>query len=114
MLKISCVATAALLVLGGCMDSPEETMKKLRVSEDAATTEKLRQAVTRNLRDPSSVQFRDERVSKNRALCGELNAKNAFSAYTGFTRFVVEPDGTAHMPTDSGGEFETAWAKHCT
>ena len=103
MLKISVAAMVAVLGLGGCTGS----------SEDAATTEKLRQSVVSKLRDPSSVQFRDEKLTKSKALCGEMNAKNASGTEAGFTRFVVEPDGTAHMPTDSGGRFETAWAKHC-
>jgi len=55
MLKISVAAIVAVLGLGGCMGS----------SEDAATTEKLRQSVVSKLRDPSSVQFRDEKLTKS-------------------------------------------------
>lgn len=36
--------------------------------------------------DPDAVQFRRLRVG-NDALCGEINAKNAFGAYVGFQPF---------------------------
>lgn len=45
-----------------------------------------------DLKDPGSAQFRDAAYrsgEKWQAYCGELNAKNSFGAYHGFTRFVV-------------------------
>ncbi|HVR48682.1 MAG TPA: hypothetical protein VMS38_03015 [Pseudorhodoferax sp.] len=44
---------------------------------------------THQLRDPSSVQFRDERLAKDGWLCGELNGKNSYGAYVGFKRFMA-------------------------
>jgi len=50
-----------------------------------------KEAVSREMRDPSSVQFRDVKSVKqadgSTAVCGEYNAKNAFGAYVGFERF---------------------------
>lgn len=40
------------------------------------------------LRDPDSVQFRNERLTGAGWLCGEMNGKNAYGAYTGFSRFM--------------------------
>lgn len=45
------------------------------------------------LRDPSSAQFRNvEKVVQpdgRTGVCGEINGKNAYGGYAGFTRFVV-------------------------
>lgn len=41
------------------------------------------------LRDPDSVQFRNERLTDGGWLCGEMNGKNAYGAYTGFKRFMA-------------------------
>ena len=41
------------------------------------------------LRDPDSVQFRAERLTSAGWLCGEMNGKNAYGAYTGFKRFMA-------------------------
>lgn len=51
-------------------------------------------AVAQRMRDPGSVQFRDiTHRSLNGVddyvVCGEVNAKNGFGAYAGFTRFIV-------------------------
>lgn len=44
--------------------------------------------VGRQMRDPSSVQFRDEFVVAD-AVCGEVNGKNAYGAYVGFKHFIA-------------------------
>jgi len=46
-----------------------------------------RESVERALKDPSSAQFRNERVTKDGIVCGEVNGKNSFGAYSGFARF---------------------------
>lgn len=48
-----------------------------------------------NLRDPASAQFRNEQLTRNGWLCGELNSKNAYGAYTGFKRFISRDYGDA-------------------
>lgn len=58
--------------------------------------------IAASLNDPASAQFRnlDAHTSNGdhgpfRVVCGEVNGKNGFGAYAGFTRFVyeVEPNG---------------------
>lgn len=44
------------------------------------------EAVARDLRDPSSAQFRDVKIYP-KYVCGEINGKNGMGAYAGFTRF---------------------------
>jgi len=70
-------------------------------------------AVKRKLRDPSSAQFRNMGVfhpafadGPPQAVCGEVNSKNGFGGYSGYTIFVwaaldenlkVDRDGTARI-----------------
>jgi hypothetical protein len=56
--------------------------------------ERYKDVLTRNIKDPSSVQFRDVYVPEESeaglpAICGEYNAKNSYGAYVGFQRFAV-------------------------
>lgn len=39
------------------------------------------------LRDPSSAQFRKVRTDGKSYVCGEINGKNGFGAYSGFSEF---------------------------
>ena len=39
------------------------------------------------LKDPSSAQFRNVRTDGDAYVCGEINVKNSFGAYNGFSEF---------------------------
>lgn len=56
-------------------------------SFDEEYIERGKAAVIATLKDPSSAQFRNV-VLKGGAVCGEVNAKNAFGGYVGFQHFV--------------------------
>ncbi|RZF63828.1 hypothetical protein EWE75_14450 [Sphingomonas populi] len=51
------------------------------------------------LKDADSAKFRNEFVNAldtgAQMLCGEVNSKNAFGAYTGFKRFIASPNPEA-------------------
>lgn len=47
-------------------------------------------AVTRQLRDPVSAQYRNLRPAEH-GLCGEVNAKSLFGGYVGFSAFHFDP-----------------------
>lgn len=87
-------------------------------SEDV---DRLRQGVTTQLKDPSSVQFRSERIIEihgEKVLCGEMNAKNALGGYVGFRRFVSmgtsDLDAYIEGATALGPEFfEEVWSATC-
>lgn len=78
--------------------------------DDWFVTPKLIEAkrgyVVQQMRDPATVQFRGERLTQGGWLCGELNGKNGYGAYTGFKRFVsfgyddawIEGSGYAGKP----------------
>lgn len=75
---------ALLLALGACGD-----------------TQRGKEIVAREFRDPSSLQWRDVRMVERTGddyLCGEVNGKNGFGAYVGFRKFVVHMErGLAHL-----------------
>ena len=79
--------------------------------------QKLRSVIERSLLDPYSVQYRNDWVTATGALCGEVNGKNSFGEYVGFTRFVVNPRGKAYMAGDPASNehkvFELDWLTHC-
>jgi hypothetical protein len=73
------ITGATALLLGGCDFIP---------GTDSYQESKARDAVTRNLVDPSSAQFRNVGVHGD-LVCGEVNGKNRMGAYVGFQRFYV-------------------------
>lgn len=75
-----------------------------RVTEPDAF-EQAKAKVTGQLKDPSSVQFRNLRFldQANGKVCGEVNAKNSYGGYTGFTPFFyTHADGKVIV--DEGGD----------
>jgi len=53
--------------------------------------------VSSRLKDPNSAQWRGERAylaaNGDRIVCGEVNAKNSFGGYPGFTHFYIRSSG---------------------
>lgn len=62
----------------------------------AALVKKAQQSVAAKAKDPASVQFRNIVAKgpspdpKKWVICGEVNAKNGFGGYAGFTRFAYD------------------------
>ena len=77
------------------VDDIETTCKKAAkpTAKDAADLIKkastdAKRMIADTFKDPDSVKFRDLRISKDGAfVCGELNAKNSYGGYVGYTRF---------------------------
>jgi hypothetical protein len=88
-----------------------------------------KKAATRNLLDPESARFRDTYITAddNRGgLCGEINSKNQFGAYSGYRRFIVGTVGSGLLtpvfePTNRRESlyeferrlFEEQWKNFC-
>jgi hypothetical protein len=89
--------------------SAEQTIEAARVKMmESATT-----AIRESLSDPESARFRRVAVSpKGRAVCGEVNAKNAMGGYVGFRRFIVAPDQSG-IEGDDTYFAETHWKERC-
>ena len=84
--------TAALLALLVPMGLAAAPVKKKAVNPDAALFAQAKRETAAILRDPASAQFRNLRIVTTildtKKVCGEVNARNGFGGYTGFTPFV--------------------------
>lgn len=49
--------------------------------------DRARTAVVNHLKDTDSAKFRNERQVLDRGICGDVNGKDGFGAYSGFTPF---------------------------
>lgn len=90
-------------MLAGCKPS---------ISEE----DKVKNAVAERLRDPSSAQFRNVKTGERRGMyhvCGEVNGKNAYGAYSGYERFVASNDGKAIYLESQWPTFEVRWITDC-
>ncbi len=91
-----------------------------RAKANARLTEKLRAQVVERLKDPSSAQFKSETLVKMSSskdspvsLCGEVNAKNGFGGYVGFSRFISNDQGLVVFAKDEES-FDTVWQTWCS
>ncbi|MGM1246674.1 hypothetical protein ACS0TO_04380 [Serratia marcescens] len=71
-----------------------------------------RTAIRNMLKDPSSATFYSELIKNNGTVCGYVNAKNSFGAYSGNERYLYL-NGNAHMNSNTG-EFNSLWVKYCS
>lgn len=75
------------------------------------TIPQKRAFLTVNLKDPEATQFRNERLHKNGWLCGELNSKDGYGAYSGFRKFMVKGVNEAYLEKEGyAGSFEGLYA----
>lgn len=69
-----------------------------RAKAQAERETRYKQLVREALKDPDSAQFRNIRfVQGGSVMCGEVNAKNGFGGYAGFTSFVVDEKRGAYI-----------------
>lgn len=68
------------LILSGCGKSEQEKLNDERKKLDI----QAQNIVKNSLKDGESAKFRNQWE-----LCGEVNAKNSFGAYTGFQRYIL-------------------------
>ncbi len=83
----------------------------------------LWKSTTHNLKDPGSAYYRDTRFVRTKlpegremiSLCGELNAKNSYGAYSGFHRFITMrlPSNEAPMVETDQSSVEIFWPNLC-
>lgn len=79
------ISTSIIILTTAIISSAAEPAKK------KPSIKELRDAVSYNLKDPSSSQFRSE-IFHGNSLCGEINTKNSYGAYIGFKRFIATKD----------------------
>ena len=73
------------------------------------------------LKDDHGVRFRNVQTRLSTmdgggivAFCGEMNAKNGFGAYAGYTRFIASRSVATIEGQMSASDFEQAWDRFCT
>ena len=105
MKKILLIGIAGLLMVGcGKKEPTEAELNSFREI-------KAQESVKALLKDPSSAEFRNMN-----GMCGEVNSKNSFGAYTGFVRFIGTPDITVIEGENSQVDqatFNEVWKKMC-
>lgn len=86
-----------------------------------ANVERIKSALTKTLKDPSSAQFKNMVAygSPNSVivtfLCGEVNAKNSYGGYIGFRRFFTIGEHTSEIENDKNGYvFDQMWPTTCS
>ncbi|NWB20114.1 SPOR domain-containing protein [Pseudomonas sp. D4002] len=65
------------------------TALALAVTGCGGDIDRARTSVASHLKDPDSAKFRNERQVSDMAVCGEVNGKNMFGAYSGFAQFLA-------------------------
>lgn len=84
----------AVAALSGC--APEQQP----LSPEEHVLERGKLAVAERLRDPGSARWRNLRVRRGYALCGQVNGTNAYGGYGGFEDFVYVNGSLAPASTD--------------
>lgn len=87
------------------------------VQAQAALVERAKAAVAHDLKDPWSARFRDVHVHHDfedwKTVCGQVNAKNSYGAYSGFQRFFyVEDHGEPTAAVEPGGPASSEWVDY--
>lgn len=86
---ISVAMVGAALLISGC---------------DAGRVSKAKKDAASQLRDPSSAQFRNVKTTPG-YVCGEINGKNGYGAYSGFVRFYADKTTANIDPQDDSEPF---------
>lgn len=85
---------AAGFLLAGCMNVNDTPVNARPAPVTAADRGIIQSAIIDDMKDPAAAQTRnlvayDLSGGQGRAICGELNGKNAFGAYVGFQPFFL-------------------------
>ena len=99
-----------LLGLVGCEKSEQQKIDEKRRALDL----QVQNIVRENLKDGDSAKFRNQYE-----MCGEVNAKNSFGAYTGFTRYILTSEKlfleNQYQESDySIKAFQQVWSSTCS
>jgi hypothetical protein len=78
------------LFCGSCSMVPGTDANAIKVAEKSLADAS---------KDPRSTEFRNVTVLNGKTVCGEVNSKNGFGAYVGFTPFAYGADGSGFIAT---------------
>jgi hypothetical protein len=103
-MKIAAPTIGILLALAG-LGEPARAMPVF-IAENA---------VKQLLKDPDSAQFRNVKEFTG-PVCGEVNSKNGFGGYVGFSKFIVVgsfKSPSVYLEGQSEVPFQLAWEAAC-
>ncbi|WP_290006080.1 hypothetical protein [Acinetobacter pittii] len=106
--KFLIIATLSCLLLG-CGKTEKEKLKDERQKLDL----QVQKLVKEKLKDGDTAKFRNQWE-----LCGEVNAKNSFGAYTGYQRYIVTKEkiyfeNDYNTDSTSLAAFNQVWSVDC-
>lgn len=96
------VAGLIAVALAGCGKEP--TPEQLKAFKEV----KAQGAIKQLLKDPDSAKFQNMN-----GMCGEVNSKNSFGAYTGYQKFIASPDLVVLENETPEETFQEVWANLC-
>jgi hypothetical protein len=70
-------------------------------------------SVKAKLKDPESAQFSPSVYTSAGYVCGSVNARNSFGAYSGTQAFLMPENGVGARVDDGSASFSEIWQKHC-
>ena len=79
--------------------------------ERIIATDNAINSVKSSLKDPDSAKFSSSNLGKSGAVCGWVNAKNSFGAYTGDSRY-ISIGGKSNID-DGSQAFSDSWSRLC-
>jgi hypothetical protein len=110
------VMLVALLVVSGAAFAGKSDARRADEALAAADKELILAAmgmVRWGLTDPESAHFRAVFISPGgKAVCGEVNSKNAMGGYVGFKRFIAARDKVG-VEQDKTAFVERNWVARC-
>jgi hypothetical protein len=90
MKKLILLIVIVAAVSGGAYGLKQWKLQKVETARVAQLTQ-ARSPFVKHLKDPQSVQYRNEVFSRDKkTLCGEFNAKNSMGGYVGFKRYIAK------------------------
>jgi hypothetical protein len=108
----------ALSLIAGCQ-SEEKPVSQMTPQERARREPTYivvqQRRISEKLKDPASAKFRNSKVFYAIApvVCGEVNAKNGFGGYSGYTRFASGGSIQVLESEMAPGEMDKTWDAVC-
>lgn len=116
------VLLSGVIALSACGPMPTDVVGKAPFSVSASDRARYEGLIKGQMKDPnaaqldsltfSAVEFRGGQRSQ--FVCGQVNGKNSFGAYTGWRPFVYQID-TNQMSIEDSNQFVSlyAWPRYC-
>jgi hypothetical protein len=114
-MKLVPLLVAMLFVLSGCVETRPVSVAPAQASDAALSVAKAYMAD--RLKDPESMKIRRvahfRTAEGDRIVCGEMDARNSFGGYNGYSTFYVRLEGNAVKRAHFGEDARWAAQAGC-